>query len=208
MSVSPHSLPDTRPGWPAPGPHPSATAGGERADERRTAGEFGRLLVAVTLGTAFGLLLQKVGGAGRELSPGAVPAADLAAAKLVLAGAFAGVLAALALGALGFPLLTGGRLNGVAPAGLIFGVGFGLIAYGPAPGGLDTLTGVLGMVAGFFLFLASSGRPRRAAAAQAEPHPEPLVLLALIRLSPAWVVVTVVLGLALVLAGLEITAAR
>lgn len=148
-----------------------ATAGAAApwTDSLRTLG------LAVVLGGVFGFLLQKGGVAKFDILIGVLLLQDFTVVKVMLS--------AIVVGMLGVPILTrlgvlqldiketvlGANIVG----GLVFGVGFGLLAYCPGTdaaavgqGNLDALVGIVGMVVGSYLFALTprftSGRLLRA----------------------------------------------
>jgi uncharacterized membrane protein YedE/YeeE len=124
-------------------------------------GSAATLALAVLCGWAFGFLLQKGGVAKFDILIGALLLENFVVVKVMLS--------AIVVGMLGVHLLErrdvlelqmeetvyGTALVG----GLVFGVGFALLAYCPGTdaaavgqGNLDALVGVLGMIAGSYLY--------------------------------------------------------
>jgi uncharacterized membrane protein YedE/YeeE len=128
------------------------------------------LLLAAVLGLGFGFFLQKGGVAKYHVLVGVLLLEDLTVIKVMLT--------AIVVGAVGVHLLQrAGRaepqieptrwLANVA-GGLIFGIGFGLNGYCPGTqaaaigqGNFDALAGVVGMLAGSWLFAELSGPLQR-----------------------------------------------
>lgn len=171
------------------------------------------LVTALVFGVAFGFLLQKAGVAKFDILIGVLLLEDFTVVKVMVS--------AIIVGLVGFPILH--RAGLVEPSikptvlganlagGLLFGVGFGLLAYCPGTnaaalgqGNLDAIVGVLGMLAGSYLYaLAPPPRAIKSAGDLGKQR-----LTALVGL-PSWVVTAIavaVLAGALVL--IEATTAR
>lgn len=126
----------------------------------------GQLLLALVFGLAFGFLLQKGGVAKYHVLIGMLLLEDFTVAKVMLTAIVVGAVGVYVLHRLGLvemkvPVT---RYGGNILGGILFGVGFGLIAYCPGTdaaaagqGNLDALVGILGLMAGSYLFAVASG---------------------------------------------------
>lgn len=125
----------------------------------------GKLLQAVLFGLTFGFLLQKGGVAKFDILIGVLLLENFVVVQVMLSAIIVGMVGVYILDRAGLLELQiketvyGSNVLG----GLIFGVGFGLIAYCPGTnasaigqGNLDAIVGVLGMVFGSYLFALAS----------------------------------------------------
>jgi hypothetical protein len=153
-------------------PAPPATAASwrdrERLERRPWADQYSagaRLAQALLFGVVFGFLLQKGGVAKFDILVGALLLEKFIVVKVMLSAIVAGMVGVYALERLGVLELQiketayGANILG----GLIFGVGFGLLAYCPGTdaaavgqGNFDALVGIAGMALGSYLFALSS----------------------------------------------------
>jgi hypothetical protein len=138
------------------------------ADPRQWAwvsGGPGKLIQALVFGAAFGLLLQKGGVAKFDILIGALLLENFVVEQVMLSAILVGMIGVYVLRRMGVLELQiketvyGANIVG----GLIFGVGFALIAYCPGTnaaavgqGNLDAIVGMLGMMLGSYLFALSS----------------------------------------------------
>lgn len=123
------------------------------------------LLQAAVFGFAFGFLLQKGGVAKYHVLIGVLLLEDFTVIKVMLSAIVTGMVGVYLLGRLGVlePKVKETVYGANILGGLIFGVGFGLIAYCPGTnaaavgqGNYDAIVGILGMVVGSYLFALSS----------------------------------------------------
>ena len=128
------------------------------------------LLLAVLFGLIFGFLLQKGGAAKYNVLMGILLLEDFSVVKLMLSAIVVGMLGVFTLVALGKaklslkPTKIGANIIG----GLIFGAGFALLAYCPGTGAAalgqgnwDAIFGIIGLMAGSFIYAELSGTLER-----------------------------------------------
>jgi hypothetical protein len=126
----------------------------------------GQLVSAMVFGLAFGFLLQKGGVAKYHVLMGMMLLEDFTVAKVMLTAITVAAGGLFVLNNLGLvklqvpPTRYGANILG----GIIFGIGFGLLAYCPGTdaaaagqGNLDSLVGIVGLLAGSYLFAMASG---------------------------------------------------
>ncbi len=126
------------------------------------------LLLAAIAGLSFGFLLQKGGVAKFDILIGALLLEDFTVAKVMASAIVVGMIGVLLLRRLGRlnlhikPAVLGRNIAG----GLLFGVGFGTLAYCPGTdaaaigqGNLDAITGIVGMLCGSHLYALTSHTP-------------------------------------------------
>ncbi len=125
-----------------------------------------QLVLGLLFGLAFGFLLQKGGVAKYHVLMGVLLLEDFTVIKVMLSAIVVGMVGIFALYALGLVELhlKPTRYAANILGGLIFGVGFGLLGYCPGTGAAavgqgnyDALAGVLGLMAGSYLFAEVSG---------------------------------------------------
>jgi uncharacterized membrane protein YedE/YeeE len=125
-----------------------------------------QLLLGVMLGIVFGFLLQKGGVAKYHILIGALLLEDFTVMKVMLTAIVVGMVGILTLHHFGLVQLhiKPTRYAANILGGLLFGVGFALMAYCPGTGAaalgqgnLDAIFGVLGLIAGSYLFAEASG---------------------------------------------------
>jgi hypothetical protein len=120
-----------------------------------------KLAQALVFGLAFGSLLQKGGVANFDILIGVLLLENFVVVKVMLSAIIVGMIGVYLLNRLGLLELQvkettyGSNIVG----GLIFGVGFALLAYCPGTGAaalgqgnLDAIVGILGMILGSYLF--------------------------------------------------------
>ncbi len=130
----------------------------------------GKLLGAAIFGLAFGFLLQKGGVAKYNVLLGALLLEDWTVAKVMLTAILVGMIGGFTLHYFAkvnlhlHPTKLGAQLIG----GIIFGIGFALIAYCPGTGAAalgqgswDAIFGILGLVIGSYLYAEFSGGLKR-----------------------------------------------
>lgn len=123
------------------------------------------LLLAAIFGLIFGFLLQKGGVAKYNVLIGVLLLQDFTVVKVMMTAILTGMIGITLLHRMGKvnlhikPTRLGANISG----GLIFGVGFALLAYCPGTGAValgqgnwDALFGVAGLVAGSFLYAEHS----------------------------------------------------
>ena len=124
-----------------------------------------KLAQAIVFGFAFGFLLQKGGVAKFDILVGVLLLENFVVVQVMLSAIIVGMIGVYLLNRFGLLELQiketvyGSNILG----GLIFGVGFGLIAYCPGTdaaavgqGNLDAIVGILGMMFGSYLFALAS----------------------------------------------------
>jgi hypothetical protein len=123
------------------------------------------LLQGLLFGLAFGFLLQKGGVAKFDILVGVLLLEKFTVVKVMLSAIIVGMVSVFALNRLGLLELQVNKtvLGANVIGGLIFGVGFGLIAYCPGTnaaavgqGNLDALVGIAGMILGSYVFALTS----------------------------------------------------
>lgn len=125
----------------------------------------GKLAAGLLFGLIFGFLLQKGGVAKFDILIGVLLLENLVVAKVMLTAIIVGMIGSYILRRLAIIQLQinetkyGANIIG----GLIFGVGFGLMAYCPGTnaaavgqGNLDALVGIVGLLLGSYLYALSS----------------------------------------------------
>jgi uncharacterized protein len=145
-------------------------AGNEKSDADAAArpwvaGSAVLLLQGALFGLMFGFLLQKGGVAKYHVLVGVLLLEDFTVVKVMLSAIITGMIGVYMMNRLGLvelqikPTVLGSNIIG----GLIFGVGFGLIAYCPGTdaaavgqGNYDAILGMAGLIVGSYLFALSS----------------------------------------------------
>jgi uncharacterized protein len=119
------------------------------------------LLQGLGFGLIFGFLLQKGGVAKYDILLGALLFTDFTVVKIMLTAVIVGMVGIFSMHAAGLVKLhvKPTRYLANTVGGLLFGVGFALYGYCPGTGAaalgqgsLDTVTGILGLMAGSYLF--------------------------------------------------------
>lgn len=148
-------------------PLPSADL--PKAEELKSAAKQSparQLILGLLLGVIFGFLLQKGGVAKYHILIGALLLEDFTVAKVMLSAIVVGMLGVLTMHRLGWIQLQikPTRYAANILGGLLFGLGFGLIAYCPGTGAAaigqgnyDAIFGVLGLIAGSYAFAEAFG---------------------------------------------------
>lgn len=125
-----------------------------------------QLLLGAFFGVLFGFLLQKGGVAKYPVLLGALLLEDFTVMKVMLTAIVVGSIGIFSLHALGLVKLhiKPTRYAANIIGGLLFGVGFALLGYCPGTGAAalgqgnwDAIAGVLGLMAGSYLFAECSG---------------------------------------------------
>jgi uncharacterized protein len=125
------------------------------------------LLLAAVFGLAFGFLLQKGGVAKYNVLVGVLLLQDFTVIKVMMSAIVTGMIGIAILHRLGKVQLhiKPTRIAANIVGGLLFGIGFALIAYCPGTGAValgqgnwDALFGVAGLMAGSYLYAEFSHR--------------------------------------------------
>lgn len=125
-----------------------------------------QLVLGLLFGILFGFLLQKGGVAKYHILIGALLLEDFTVIKVMLTAIIVGMVGIFALHSLGLVKLhiKPTRYAANVLGGLLFGVGFALLSYCPGTGAaalgqgnFDALAGVLGLLAGSYLYAEASG---------------------------------------------------
>ncbi|MEO2090618.1 MAG: YeeE/YedE thiosulfate transporter family protein [Gemmataceae bacterium] len=155
---------------PAAGPGPAELPlekGGPDKDQpggRSFTGQ--QLALGLLFGIAFGFLLQKGGVAKYHVLIGVLLLEDFTVVKVMGSAVVVGMVGVFAMYAAGLVKLhvKPTRYAANVLGGLIFGVGFALLSYCPGTGAaalgqgnLDALAGILGLMAGSYLYAEASG---------------------------------------------------
>lgn len=123
-----------------------------------------QLAIGLAIGIAFGFLLQKGGVSRYDIIMGQLLLVDFTVLKLMFTAIVVGTIGIHAMRAAGLVRLHTwrGPMNGIIAGGLIFGVGFAVLGYCPGgsmaalgQGSLDALFGILGILAGTWVYAVS-----------------------------------------------------
>jgi uncharacterized membrane protein YedE/YeeE len=123
-------------------------------------------VLGFTFGVIFGFLLQKGGVAKYEVLMGQFFLTDFTVAKVMLSAIVVGMVGVFSLRALGLVRLHVKPTNYASNivGGLLFGIGLGLLGYCPGTGAAalgqgnyDAIPGILGLMAGSYLYAEMSG---------------------------------------------------
>jgi hypothetical protein len=126
-----------------------------------------QLILGFTFGIVFGFLLQKGGVAKYHVLIGVLLLEDFTVIKVMLSAIIVGMVGVFALHGLGLVELQikPTRYAANILGGLLFGVGFALIGYCPGTGtaalgqgNFDAIAGIVGLLAGSYLYAEASGR--------------------------------------------------
>ena len=129
-----------------------------------------QLVLGLVFGIVFGFLLQKGGVAKYHILIGVLLLEDFTVIKVMLAAIIVGMLGIFSMHRLGMVELhlKPTRYAANVLGGLLFGVGFALIGYCPGTGAAalgqgnyDAVGGVLGLMAGSYLYAEASARLSR-----------------------------------------------
>lgn len=124
-----------------------------------------QLALGLLFGIIFGFLLQKGGVAKYHILLGVLLLEDFTVIKVMLSAILVGMLGVLTMNRLGMVELhlKPTRYAANVLGGLLFGVGFGIIGYCPGTGAAalgqgnyDALGGMLGLIAGSYLYAETS----------------------------------------------------
>lgn len=167
MNTSTNPLPES-----APPVHATVPVIPAQAHEQNVTDDPGKsdstrqLVLGLLFGVVFGFLLQKGGVAKYEVLMGQFLLTDFSVIKVMLTAIIVGMLGIFSLRALGLvelhvkPVRYAANISG----GLLFGVGLGLLGYCPGTGvvalgqgNYDAIAGILGLLAGSYLYAETSG---------------------------------------------------
>lgn len=174
-----------------------------------------QLALGLLFGLAFGFLLQKGGVAKYHVLMGVLLLEDFTVIKVMLTAVVVGMVGIFSMYAMGLVKLhvKPTRYAANVIGGLIFGVGFALLGYCPGTGAaavgqgnFDAVAGVLGLLAGSYIYAESSGLLGKTV--QKWGDRGKLMLPELVRVSVATCVVALSLLLVVVLVVLERTTVR
>ncbi|ARO88117.1 YeeE/YedE family protein [Nitrosospira lacus] len=151
-----------------PLPHEKAENEKEASNKpsREKANGPGQLLLGLIFGIVFGFLLQKGGVAKYEVLLGALLMTDFTVMKIMLTAIAVGMIGIFSLHGLGFVQLhvKPTRYAANIIGGLVFGIGFALLGYCPGTGAAalgqgnyDAIAGMMGLLAGSYLYAELSG---------------------------------------------------
>lgn len=125
-----------------------------------------QIVLGLLFGILFGFLLQKGGVAKYHILIGALLLEDFTVIKVMLTAIVVGMVGIFAMHSLGLVKLHIKPTHYAANVlgGLLFGVGFALLSYCPGTGAaalgqgnFDAIAGVLGLLAGSYLYAEASG---------------------------------------------------
>jgi hypothetical protein len=129
-----------------------------------------QLILGFVFGIVFGFLLQKGGVAKYHVLIGVLLLEDFTVIKVMLSAIIVGMVGVFTLHGLGLVELQikPTRYAANILGGLLFGVGFALIGYCPGTGtaalgqgNFDSIAGIVGLLAGSYLYAEASGRLSR-----------------------------------------------
>ncbi len=153
---------------PTEAPRQMHAAGSTHADPQQGGwldASLGKLAAGLFFGLIFGFLLQKGGVAKFDILIGALLLENFVVVKVMLTAIIVGMIGSYILRRLNVIKLQIDETQYAANTigGLIFGVGFGLLAYCPGTnaaavgqGNLDALLGIVGLVIGSYLYALST----------------------------------------------------
>lgn len=125
-----------------------------------------QLILGLFFGIIFGYLIQKGGVANYDVLMGALFLTDFTVMKIILSAILTGMIGIFSMHRLGLVELhiKPTRYAANIIGGLVFGIGFGLLGYCPGTGAAavgqgnyDAFAGVLGLLAGSYLYAEMSG---------------------------------------------------
>lgn len=163
MNTPANPLPENAPPvlqMPAQAHEPHDTKAPDTSDSPR------QLVLGLLFGVVFGFLLQKGGVARFEVLMGQFLLTDFTVIKVMLTAIIVGMIGIFSLRALGLVELhvKPTRYAAQIAGGLLFGVGLGLLGYCPGTGVValgqgqyDAVAGILGLLAGSYLYAETSG---------------------------------------------------
>jgi uncharacterized membrane protein YedE/YeeE len=145
---------------PAQGKGRDDTSAPDKPDSAR------QLVLGLIFGVAFGFLLQKGGVARYEVLMGQFFLTDFTVIKVMLTAIAVGMVGIFSMRAMGLVKLhlKPTRYASNIVGGLLFGVGLGVLGYCPGTGAAalgqgnyDAIPGILGLMAGSYLYAETSG---------------------------------------------------
>jgi hypothetical protein len=145
---------------------PEQRAAPDDADDPTKPDSPRQLVLGLVFGIVFGFLLQKGGVARYEVLMGQFFLTDFTVMKVILTAIVVGMVGVFALHALGLVKLhvKPTRYAANIAGGLVFGVGMALLGYCPGTGAAalgqgnyDAIAGMLGLMAGSYLYAETSG---------------------------------------------------
>lgn len=145
---------------------PEPGAAQDDADDPTKPDSPRQLVLGLVFGIVFGFLLQKGGVARYEVLMGQFFLTDFTVIKVMLTAIVVGMVGVFSLHALGLVKLhvKPTRYAANIAGGLVFGVGLGLLGYCPGTGAAalgqgnyDAIAGILGLMAGSYLYAETSG---------------------------------------------------
>lgn len=145
---------------------PEQGAAQDDADDPTKPDSPRQLVLGLVFGIVFGFLLQKAGVARYEVLMGQFFLTDFTVMKVILTAIVVGMVGVFSLHALGLVKLhvKPTRYAANIAGGLVFGVGLGLLGYCPGTGAAalgqgnyDAIAGILGLMAGSYLYAETSG---------------------------------------------------
>lgn len=145
---------------------PIDKGGPEKDSPAKTEFSAKQLLLGALFGVIFGFLLQKGGVAKYHVLLGVLLLEDFTVVKVMLTAIVVGSIGVFGLHSLGLVKLhiKPTRYAANIIGGLLFGIGFALLGYCPGTGAAalgqgnwDAIAGVLGLMAGSYLFAECSG---------------------------------------------------
>ncbi|MDO8861641.1 YeeE/YedE thiosulfate transporter family protein [Haliea sp. E1-2-M8] len=125
-----------------------------------------QLVLGFVFGIVFGFLLQKGGVAKYEVLMGQFLLTDFTVIKVMLSAIVVGMVGIFSMQALGLVKLhvKPTRYAANITGGLLFGIGLGLLGYCPGTGAAalgqgsyDAIPGILGLMAGSYIYAETSG---------------------------------------------------
>ena len=146
---------------------PSDSRGEEESDGPGKSDSPRQLALGLLFGVVFGYLLQKGGVAKYEVLLGQFLLTDFTVMKIMLTAIVVGMVGIFAMRALGLVKLyvKPTRYASNVVGGLLFGVGMGVLGYCPGTGAaalgqgnFDAIAGIIGLMAGSYLFAETSDR--------------------------------------------------
>lgn len=138
----------------------------EIENSKRMPSWLSHLLLGLSFGVLFGFLLQKAGVAKYHILLGVLLLEDFTVVKVMLTAILVGSIGVFSLHTQGLVKLhiKPTRYAANIIGGLLFGVGFALLGYCPGTGAAalgqgnwDAIAGVIGLIAGSYLFAEMSG---------------------------------------------------
>jgi hypothetical protein len=140
------------------------------AARERPSSATNQLVLGLLFGIIFGFLLQKGGVAKYHILMGVLLLEDFTVVKVMVSAIVVGMLGIYTMHQLGLVQyhIKPTRYAANAVGGLVFGVGFGLLGYCPGTGAAalgqgnyDAIAGIVGLMAGSYLYAEASGMLKR-----------------------------------------------